>query len=135
VGRQGRVDSRLMMTRSGTPPAPRRRAGSRICIQRSLGAAALLSVGPTDAAPCAAPPSNEVDMPTYPPSRHRRRQRAAWPRIIILVIILVFVIVMTALGYAPEAAAGVAAAALAAASSATGEPRDEPGGEIPGAHA
>ncbi len=43
-------------------------------------------------------------MPTYPPSRPRRR-RAAWPHIIILVIILVFVIVMTALGYAPEAAA------------------------------
>jgi hypothetical protein len=39
---------------------------------------------------------------------------------------------LTALGYAPEAAAGVAAAALAAASSATGEPRDEPSGEIPG---
>ena len=45
-------------------------------------------------------------MPTYPPALpSRRRQRAAWPRSIILVIILVFVIGMTALGYAPEAAA------------------------------
>lgn len=74
-------------------------------------------------------------MPTYPPSHRSHRQRAAWPRIIILVIILVFVIVMTALGYTPEAAGGVAAAALAAARSAISEPRNEPGEEIPGGHA
>jgi hypothetical protein len=107
--------------------------GSAFNVSRARGSSQCRDQ--TEAAPRAAHPSNEVDMPTYPPSRPCRRQRAAWPRIIILVIILVFVTVMTALGYTPEAAAGVAAAALAAASTATVEPRDELSGELPGSHA